>query len=573
MKRSPIAFARNFRSGPITEVAQGTIKGKALDKGCIDFFAGIPYAAPPVGGLRWRAPEPAAGWSGTRDCSRPGPIAHQRSQSIDEFMAKLVGGLGLSRGKQRALLAAVKAAPKNESEDCLTLNIRAPHGASGLPVMVWIHGGDHTDGASSEPFYASNALPSRGCILVTINYRLGLMGFLAHPELASESPDGVSGNYGLMDQIAALQWVRDNIESFGGDPKRVTIFGESAGGEAVLNLLTAPRARGLFHAAIAQSPSDTGRWLHLRQSVLELKPAESAGEEFARSIVGAGDDQIERMRDLPADELYERYRADPQAARYFYPAVDGTILPTTPMTAFSLQTQAPVPLMIGYNTDEGSLLSWMMHPAGAEFGPNPDEPVSQADMRLALEQSYGSAKRVDQLFAAYPGLEQLDEEMVVTHCGDHMFGVHVDHASRQHAAAGHSVYRYLFAALPASPKQSLGAFHAAEVFYVFDTSLPMVPRPPDAHLLVREMGDRWFAFAATHRPDSPGRESWPIYDPAEPKHLLLDRPRSSVERCPAASGLDLMRDRVGYLTDLIASDSETVDLRTPIRGLNSVLLE
>ncbi len=572
MKRSPFRAVRRLRSGPIAEVTQGTIKGKSLEKGRIDFFAGIPYASPPVGELRWRPPAPASDWSGTRDCTRPGPIAYQRAQYIEGFMAKLVSGLGLSRGKQRALATAVKAIPKNESEDCLTLSVRAPHGASGLPVMVWIHGGDHTDGASSEPFYTSNVLPSRGCVLVTINYRLGLLGFLAHPELSAESPDGVSGNYGLMDQTAALEWVQQNIDSFGGDPDRVTIFGESAGGEAVLNLMTAPRARGLFHAAIAQSPSDSGRWLHLRQSVLDLKAAEGAGADFASSIVGPEGDQIQRMRELPAEDLYEHYRADPQAGRHFFPAVDGVILPVTPMTAFSEQRQAPVPLMIGYNTDEGSLLSWMMHPAGAEFGPRSEDATSTAELRIALEQSYGSSQRVDQLLAAYPGLEELDEKVVEEYCGDHMFGVHVDHASRQHAAAGYPVYRYLFAALPESSKQSLGAFHAAEVFYVFDTSLPMVPSAADAHLLVREMGDRWFAFAATHCPDSPGRPVWPVYDPAEPKHLVLNRPSSRVERCPGQPGLDLMRDRIGYLNALVGSAEDIVDLRETTAGQSASML-
>jgi para-nitrobenzyl esterase len=519
-------------------------------------YRGIPYAAPPVGDRRWRPPVSPEPWRGARKCTKFGPMAYQRTTDFERFFDAFVRGYGLGVARRRALGLALKFTPSKQSEDCLTLNVRAPAGAERLPVMVWIHGGDHTDGSGSFPIYHGDALPERGCVLVTINYRLGLFGFFAHPELAAESPDRVSGNYGLLDQIAALEWVRDNIASFGGDPDRVTIFGESAGGEAVLNLLTSPRARGLFHRAIAQSPSDSGRWLQLRRPALDFRPAEEAGADFAELVVGREPGQLTRLREMNPDALSEMYRAHPELGRYFYPVVDDVILPETPMSAFSDQRQASVPLLVGYNADEGSLMVPFVHPAGAEFeAPVEGVTITPAQARAAFERSYPTSQHVDRLMAAYPGLASLDPVAVGAHLGDHMFGVHVDHAAHRHAAAGHPVYRYHFRAVPPSKKQTIGAFHAAELASVFDTTLPLVPAAPDAHLLSREMGDRWFAFAATGVPDAPGREPWTAYDPGDPRHMVFDRPRSSVQTCPAQPGLDLMRERIEWLTTELSGDT------------------
>lgn len=541
------------RHAVVATTAAGKVRGKLEDGGSIAVFKGIPYAAAPTGDRRWKPPVAPESWRGTKACTKFGPAAFQRG-GIDEFLDLVLSGLGLRAVRRKALATGTRFVKIDQDEDCLTVNVRAPANASGLPVMVWIHGGDHTDGSNSELFYQSNVLPERGCVVVSINYRLGLFGFFAHPDLAAESPDRVSGNYGLLDQIAALEWVRDNIAGFGGDPDQVTVFGESAGGEAVLNLMTSPRARGLFHRAIAQSPSDCGRWLHLRRPALDFEPAETAGSEFASLVVGPTDGQIGRLRAMDAGELHQFYRDHPEFGRYFYPAVDDVILPEAPMSAFSDGNQASVPLMIGYNADEGSVLAPFMNPAGAEFeAPSDGIAVSPSAARSTFERSYPTPQHVDRLMAAYPGLASLDEDAIERHAGDHMFGVHVDHATRQHAAAGHPVYRYHFRALPASKKQTIGAFHAADVFYVFDTKFPLVPAAGDAHLLTREIGDRWFAFAATGAPDSPGREAWPVYDPGDPQHLVLDRPTSSVEACPAQPGLDVMRERIEWLTSTLRS--------------------
>ena len=547
------------RKHPIVTTTAGDVRGRRSRSGRIVEFRGIPYAAPPVGQLRWQPPQPHEPWLDVRDARSYGPMAHQRGAAMQEVVRELTAQLGLGAVRRRALASAVALMPMKASEDCLTLNVRAPDGASQLPVMVWIHGGDHTDGSSSELMYNTDALPERGCVLVSINYRLGLFGFFAHPQLSAESPKGVSGNYGLLDQIAALAWVRDNIANFGGDPDNVTIFGESAGGQAVLNLMTAPSARGLFHRAIAQSPSDSGRWLHLDRPALDFTAAIDAGERFADQAVGSGGQQLDRMRAMDATALNDMYRDTPELGRYFYPCVDGAVLPTTPMSAFSAGTQAPVPLMIGYNSDEGSLLKSFMHPAGGEFErPDFDQAIPPAEIRAAFERSYPSTEHVDRLAELYPGVMTGDDAANERHAGDHMFGVHVDHASRRHAASGHPVFRYHFRAVPPSPTQTAGAFHAAEIFYVFDSQLPLIPVADDAHLLARDMGDRWFAFAATGVPDSPGRPTWPPYHPDEPQQMVFDRPNSDVAACPAEPGLDLMRERIDALTAQLA-DTAPVD--------------
>jgi para-nitrobenzyl esterase len=540
----------------IADTTAGRVRGTLGADGTMMHFRGIPYALPPVGDLRWRPPVPVPGWKGTLKATSYGPAAFQRTSEIDKLFSHMSAGLGLGWARRRALAMAASRLKVQQSEDCLTVNVHAPAHATDLPVMVWIHGGDHTDGRGSEDYYNSDGLPERGCVLVTFNYRLGLFGFFAHPELSEESPDGVSGNYGLLDQIAVLEWVRDNIAAFGGDPARVTIFGESAGGQAVLNLMTSPRSRGLFHLAIAQSPSDSGRWLHLRRAALDTAPTEQIGVEFAELAVGGSRNQLRRLRATAPEVLNEMYRVHPELGRAFSPVVDDVILPCTPMTAFSDTTQASVPLMIGYNADEGSLLAPFMHPAGAEFlAPATDGAVTAPELRATLERSYPSAQHVDRLMAAYPGLASLDDRAVVDHVGDHMFGVHVDHAARRHSAAGNPVYRYHFRAVPPSKKQTAGAFHAAELFYLFDASLPLIPKADDAHLLAREMADRWFAFAASGVPDSPGRQPWPVYDAGDPMHLVLDRPRSMVEPCPPHPGLDVMRERIEWLNEALRPPS------------------
>jgi len=560
-KKSPITTtSADNRADKMVQTEAGAVIGRSLKRGQLTFWPGIPYAAPPTGENRWRAPQPPLPWTEPMACKKPGPIAHQRRAMATEFTERLLKGMGLGSLKTRAMLELIKRLPVTESEDCLTLNITAPAEAKDLPVMVWIHGGDHTDGSGSDPLYLGTAIPERDCVLVTINYRLGMFGFLAHPDLGADA-GGVSGNWGLLDQIRSLEWIRDNIAGFGGDPGRVTIFGESAGGMAVLNLMTSPRARGLFHRAIAQSPSDGGRGLRLREPFLEFMSGEEAGSLFA-DPAGTGVGKIETMRTLTAETLMKVYRDRPDLGRHFYPVVDGDILPMTPMSAFRHDAVAPVPLMIGYNADEGSVLAPMTNPAGLEFPPGATTPNS-AELRRLFEVSHGSADRVDQLFEAYPGLDVAGATACEAYCRDHGFGSHVDYAARHHAANGNPTYRYFFTARPPSPKQTIGAFHAAEIPFVFDTAIPMTPKADNHDRLATHMGDRWVSFATDGVPTPPGRDLWPTYNADAPQHMVFDLDVSGVRPCADEPGLVLLRDRFDYLDELSAAPSTATSATDP----------
>lgn len=545
----------SVKSKSTVQTTSGPVRGKLNARRNFAVFQGIPYAAPPIGQLRWKPPVQPAPWSETLDCFKPGPVAHQRGSRL-QFSLDLIDGLGLSLIRRAALKAGLRALRQNQDEDCLTLNVRAPVKAQDAPVMVWIHGGDHTDGAGSEAIYATNDLPSRGIVQVSINYRLGLFGFFAHPELEDEAETKTAGNYGLMDQIAALRWVRDNIAAFGGDPNNVTIFGQSAGGQAVLNLMTSPPAQGLFHAAIAQSPGDSGRWLHNSKQILDFEPATQAGLKFANLAVGDGSNQIPRLRAVTAERLMGLYRDHAEIGRHFYPSVDGVFLPEVPTSGFFHRNQAAVPLMIGYNANEGSVFTDSQMPAGPEMLAYGSETVL-----TTLTRSYGSAGIARAVMSAYPGLEDMERLAVADHLRDHIFGVQVDHCAREHADAGHSVYRYHYRNRPASPKARAGAFHGAEVFNVFGSNLPLVPGGSGYENLTRTMGDRWAAFATDGNPNTAGHPDWPAYDPDAPAHMIFNRPDSGVEPCPPQDALDLMRARIERLTDIISSE---VDLTAPL---------
>lgn len=313
----------------------------------IAVFKGIPYAQPPVGPLRWKPPRPLVPWDGVRKADAFGPAPIQLQADIELFMDALIEGQGWGWFKRNLVKLLLHFAPEPEqSEDCLYLNIRSPalDPDALLPVMVWIHGGDHQDGSAGDIFYDSNALSQRGVVVVSINYRLGLMGFLAHPRLSRESEHAVSGNYGTLDQIAALRWVQENVRAFGGDPDNVTIFGESAGGESVAHMMTSPLAQGLFHKAIMQSPANGGQMRHLRRPFLAYRAGEDVGQTFADHFVPRGEDQLARLRRLPAEELYSLARK--RQFHVFYPLIDGYVLEKSPFEAFLDRGQARVPLLL-----------------------------------------------------------------------------------------------------------------------------------------------------------------------------------------------------------------------------------
>jgi para-nitrobenzyl esterase len=558
---------------PIAGTTSGFVRGKFRAKKTLVDFSGIPYADPPDDQMRWSPPVEPEPWNFVRDCTKHSPMAWQRGEDHD-FARSIIEGIGVGWLKRKLMLAVVKWTPRKESEDCLTVNVTAPTDAQNAPVMVWFHGGDHTDGSGNEALYRTGAFPSHGCVLVTVNYRLGLFGFFAHPDLGGEGTDSTGGNQGLLDQIASLRWVKRNIASFGGDPGNVTIFGGSAGGQAVLNLMATRGARGLFHKAISQSPRDSGLWLDRSREVLQFQSAEAAAIDFANLAVGQGSGQLSRLREMGAQDLMAMYRANPGIGRHFFPTIGAAELSQSAFSTFALGRQAPVPLICGHNADEGSVFTSSTHPAGSEYGHLPPESDGLLD---GLGQVY-TEQEIAEILAAYPGLEADEQQGVSDHLGDHLFGVQVEHITNAHAAAGHPTYRYHYRATPASPDQQIGAFHGSELPPLFDKPIPYVDPGPGFDSLGLEMRSRWIAFASTGSPDPEATNvsgstsnssavdeieashttepspNWPRYDGSEARYLVFDRPATGAaaaaveDAVPLAGAVPLHR-RFGTLLD------------------------
>ncbi|MBU2043392.1 MAG: carboxylesterase family protein [Alphaproteobacteria bacterium] len=471
----------------------GTVQGAAADG--VVAFKGLPYAAPPVGARRWRPPAPVADWEGVRDATAYGAICIQPPANGDP-------GVG----------------PLPMSEDCLTLNVWAPEERDGpLPVMVWIHGGGYNNGSGTAALYDGSALARRGVVVVTINYRLGRLGFFDHPALAADRPaDEPAGNYGVMDQIAALEWVRDNIAALGGDPGNVTIFGESAGGVAVTQLMVAPSARGLFHKAIVQSGLGRQRSADLSLDHPGRPSAQSLGVAFGR---GAG---------LPADADAAQLRAVPAEAFLspmppFYSdnvIVDGTILTEDVVEAFSAGRQAPVPLILGTNSAE----FWWIRPTDAGAYGRIDDALTVAER--------------DALLAAYGGPDGYDAHII----SDLVFNEPARYLTRLHADAGYPTFLYRFDVVPESnPEPSGGATHASERPYVFDTldtvGRPLGQRDQDA---ADAMAGYWTRFATAGDPNAPTTVVWPDLRSAPGVLLEFTNDGPVARPMPHADRLDLI---------------------------------
>ncbi len=527
---------------PITKTITGHVQGRWQDEEKIAVFKGIPYAKPPVGDLRWRPPQPAEPWDGVRETTKFGPFAPQYKPMVDGFIQLLIDGHGSHWLWKLTLKFFMMIIPfPKQSEDCLYLNVRTPDLDSGakLPVMVWIHGGDHQAGSSGEPVYNSNKLPSHDVVVVSINYRLGLFGYLAHPELSAESEHNVSGNYGTLDQIAALQWVQDNITHFGGDPDNVTIFGESAGGESVAHMLVSPLARGLFHRAIMQSPANGGQMRHLRQPFLHFESDEEQGVYYAEKMVGVhGDNQIEQLRQKRFQELititYQDYYWG-----MFYPTVDGYVIPQTPIQAFAEGNQAQVPLIVGSNWDEGTVIYPMFEAPLAEYRMFDLEPNSMPNY---IQEVYG--EDTPQLLQLYPGLEKREFFAESDLIGDTMFGARARFYAEQVALQGLPTYFYMFGRVPTGKNQTIGAFHAAELAFVHGTNSPIIPVAENEKELSRKMMRYWTNFAKAENPNDGGLAEWETFDPAEPRWMYFNTDRVEMEESRREVQYGLHRKRL-----------------------------
>lgn len=483
-------------------IDSGKVRGLAVGPHAdVHLYRGIPFAAPPVGEGRWRPPQPPESWEGVRDCFEFGHAAPQKPSP----MLGAFPGMSLDA---------------ETNEDCLYLNVWAPAKQSDepLPVMVWIHGGGYVIGAGSQRLYDLEDLARRGVVAVAINYRLGPLGFLAHPELSKESEQGVSGNYGLLDQIAALRWVQRNIKAFGGDPNRVTIFGESAGGGSVFSLLVSPLAKGLFQRAIAES-GPTLNFAHLQKPHYGFPTAEEAGQEFAAKC-GApeGPGQLSALRAMSPDDLLEATPGMEDQREFnirgsllrLAPVVDGYVIPDDPMTILAEGKQNDVPLIVGANRDEGTMFTML-----AKMPPSIDA------LHEGFEANFGGL--ATQFSELYPVAVRSDMRRALGDLlGDFVFVGPARYVARNMATVSSPAYLYHFAHPPAGPTgRMLGAHHAAEVAYVLD-NLELVSgvSATDQHLR-DALVDYWIAFAATGDPNGQGRPAWPAYTAASDQCLVV----------------------------------------------------
>jgi len=528
------------REAPVVAVTGGRIRGALEDGAAV--FRGVPFAAPPVGPLRWRPPAPVLAWQGVRDATGYGPICPQISDlggNIDRILS--AHGYGALRRLLVRSFAGLRGEPRQD-EDCLTLNIRTRNLGSAVrqPVMVWIHGGAHRNGSGSMSIYNGDALVSRGIVLVTVNYRLGVLGFLAHPALSAESPQASSGNYGTLDHVAALEWVQGNIASFGGDPGQVTIFGESAGGHSVGQLLASPQARGLFQRAIAQSGAGSHQLLRLRRPAPGLPAAEAAGLALAERLgAAAAPDPAAALRAIGVAQLLEAADAIPEVGRALQPVVDGWVFPRPVAEIFAGGDQAAVPLLVGSNADEGNTFP--------PRSPDPERPGPIGSLeawRAAVQAAYAEdAPRVLELYPAASEADLPSAQRALF--GDSYFGVNARYLAAQMQRVGRPAFLYLFDRVPPGGASAAGAYHGAEISFVFGESLSILPSNDYDAELSRSMGDYWVQFAKTGDPNLPGRPDWPAYDPREPRWLELGaRIRAApVSRAEAYDIFDRQRAR------------------------------
>jgi para-nitrobenzyl esterase len=494
---SALHAQQDTATGPLAKTTSGVVRG--ITEGEVAVFKGIPFAAPPIRELRWRPPQPVIPWQGVRDASTFGPNCAQ-------------GGWGVAPGK----LA------EGSSEDCLYLNVWKPAKAtakSKLPVMVWIHGGGFTGGSGSSPQNFGHEFSKQGLVLVNINYRLGRLGFFAFPALSKEFPDEPKGNYGYMDQIAALKWIQQNIAAFGGDPNNVTIFGFSAGGVSVHSLMTIPAAKGLFHKAISESGGGrdgvlTGRHISKENAdAFYNVSAETIGVNFARKQGIAGTDAaaLAALRALPVDKIVDggQETDGPGGARtYSGPILDGKLVVETAESAYLAGRQAKVPLMIGNCSAE----------IGGPF-------VSNSKSKVELFSSFGELESVAK--AAFDPTGAKDFNEVITAFNTNwVWGEPARMTARVFAANGVPTYLYQFGYVPASSLQRspYGAGHGSEVSFVFHTlkarwGAPAEPTAEEKEL-ARVMNTYWANFAKTGNPNGKGLPVWPAFD--KQSEMLLD---------------------------------------------------
>ena len=464
----------------------GLIRG--LQEGDLSVYRGIPYAAPPVGENRWRDPLPVVTWAGVRNAT--------------EFSPRCVQG-GFAPGSTQPLT----------SEDCLYLNVWTPARSDTdlLPVMVWVHGGGFFTGAGSADIYEGARLAEKGAVVVTLNYRLGTFGFFTHPELTAESPHDRSGNYAMMDMLAALQWVQNNIEAFGGNPQNVTVFGESAGGNAVANLVASPLSEGLFRRAILQSGGWMGMGITPQPSLSE---AEATGLEQARDF---GADSLTELRQVSAREIFENFPTGGSIV------VDGYFLPEDASLIFAAGKQQQVDVMAGSNRDEAVF-----------FGPGTEE---EEQFIIDAENKYGDM--TEDYLSLYPAGSDSQANQSYQHSFNDELAWQMRRFARYQQAIGRNAYVYFFTRVPPG-QETRGATHVAELAYVFNQYHQNANWTDTDRALGDTMAQYWVNFATSGDPNQVGLPSWPVYTghSAGKVQVLGDTIHNERDMVPDRSELD-----------------------------------
>ena len=487
-------------SVPIVTTPAGKLQGRK--EGGLHIFKGIPYALPPVGPSRWKPPGALPAWSGIRSAVEFGSACIQPTRRTSSIYASDISP---------------------SSEDCLTLNAWVPAGAHNAPVFVWIHGGALVTGASKEAVYDGSKLAAQGIVVVSINYRLGVFGYLALPELSAESSLGISGNYGLLDQIAALRWIQRNIGAFGGNPSNVTIAGESAGGLSVMYLMASPEARGLFSKAIAESAYMIST-PELKQRRYGTPSAEESGTLLATALHATN---VAALRAMDAQSL-----SDAAATTGFAPfgAIDGHVLIRQLVDTFDRGEQAPVPLLAGFNSGEIRSLLMLAPPA----------PPSAAEYEKIIHERYGDL--AGEFLRLYPSADLRESILATTR--DALYGWTAERLVTKQAALGAPAFLYLFDhGYPAADAEGLHGFHASELPYVFGTPTrtpplwPVIPDTPRETALSEAMVGYWTSFARTGRPRAANEPDWPAFGASNAYMLFDDVRRASADPFPGMYAL------------------------------------
>lgn len=492
--------------------ANGMVSGMPSQAPGVEAFKGIPYAAAPVGDLRWRAPEPHANWSGVLTADHFGDNCMQTTQEQQANPPS---------ANRKSVWTIPFLIPRDPiTENCLYLNVwtGASSASERRPVIVWIHGGGFQSGSGSVPLYDGSAMAKKGVVFVTINYRLGVFGFLALRELSGESSHHASGDYGLLDQIAALQWVRRNIAAFGGDPDNVTIAGQSAGSFSVNDLVASPLAKGLFQRAIAESGASM--LSDAMNHTADLATAEANGRRFMEK---ARVQSLEGLRRIPADSLMK-------LGGSFGPIIDGYVLPEKVAQIFGQGKQNDVPTLTGWNMDEGTAFSVFSKPMNAEA------------FRKQARRVYGD--QADQFLKYYPAAtDPAARSSQFASIRDLLFATqNYVWANLQTKTGTSNVYLYSFdRKLPANDELAFfGAFHSGEIAYVLD-NLDYLHRPWQAvdRKLADTMSSYWVNFARSGNPNGEGLPQWPVYQPGTSTDMELGE-TIGPEAVPNRAGLDFL---------------------------------